>query len=402
MRLGFRKPTLCLIQEVEMHRRIGFSRVSLVAVLLAGVGLIAAGCSREAQVAAAQPGPEKARWFTINDGVLERPVGYREWIYVGTPVTPNSLNNGKAPFPEFHNVYIDPDAWAQWKDTGRFPDGTILMKELVSVGATQAVSGNGFFEGDYIGLEAEIKSAKHFPNEPGNWAYFSFTRPDQETLAETAEPFPTNACNTCHADSAQDDFVFTQYYPVLRAAKAAGTKGIGGVRTKLLPRTSGAMTAAAMPSKWDPTASTPAASPSRVPLELNALFTYLKKGEYKKFKAKEKGTHPGRGPHTELGLPVTVFYNKILADSFKANNTVHPAGSTAIKEMYTAGGQLQGWAVTTKTGDDTDEGRGWFWYEVTSATDPNEIAAAGNGITGCYGCHSRGDTDMVLSGWPLR
>ncbi|MGB5222191.1 MAG: cytochrome P460 family protein, partial [Polyangiales bacterium] len=150
-----------------MHRRIGFSRVSLIAVLLAGVGLIAAGCSREAQVAAAQPGPEKARWFTINDGVLERPVGYREWIYVGTPVTPNSLNNGKAPFPEFHNVYIDPDAWAQWKDTGRFPDGTILMKELVSVGATQAVSGNGFFEGDYIGLEAEIKSAKHFPNEPG-------------------------------------------------------------------------------------------------------------------------------------------------------------------------------------------------------------------------------------------
>ena len=111
-----------------MHRRIGFSRVSLIAVLLAGVGLIAAGCSREAQVAAAQSGPEKERWFTINDGVLERPVGYREWIYVGTPVTPNSLNNGKAPFPEFHNVYIDPDAWAQWKDTGRFPDGTILMK----------------------------------------------------------------------------------------------------------------------------------------------------------------------------------------------------------------------------------------------------------------------------------
>ena len=164
------------------------------------------------------------------------------------------------------------------------------------------MSGNGFFEGDYIGLEAEIKSAKHFPNEPGNWAYFSFTRPDQETLAETAEPFPTSACNTCHADSAQDDFVFTQYYPVLRAAKAAGAKGIGGVRTKLLPRTSGAMTAAAMPSKWNPTAPTPAASPSRVPLELNALFTYLKKGEYKGFKAKEKGTHPGRGPHPSLAF----------------------------------------------------------------------------------------------------
>jgi hypothetical protein len=359
------------------------------------------GCSREAQAAGAQP--EEGPWFQIRDGVLKRPVGYREWVYVGTPVTPDSLNNGKAPFPEFHNVYIDPDAWAKWKEAGRFPDGTILMKELVSVGATQAVSGNGFFEGDYIGLEATIKSAKDFPNEPGNWAYYSFTQPDHETLAETAEPFPTSSCNACHQQNAGDDWVFTQYYPVLRAGKAAGSKGIGGVRTKLLPRTAGAMPApAAMPSQWEPTAPTPAMSPSRVPLEVSTLFEYLKKGEYKKFKARAKGTHSGRGPHTELGLPVRVFYNNILASSLKAGNAVHPAGSTAIKEMFTAEGELQGWAVNTKTSDDTDEGRGWFWYEVTSGSDPNAIAAAGNGVTGCFGCHSNGGSDMVLSGFPLR
>ena len=58
--------------------------------------------------------------FTIKDGQLERPTGYREWIYVGTPVTPNELNNGKAAFPEHHNVYIDPDSWAHWKNTGQF------------------------------------------------------------------------------------------------------------------------------------------------------------------------------------------------------------------------------------------------------------------------------------------
>ncbi len=46
--------------------------------------------------------------FTITDGELQRPTGYREWIYVGTPVTPNEMNNGKAAFPEHHNVYIDP------------------------------------------------------------------------------------------------------------------------------------------------------------------------------------------------------------------------------------------------------------------------------------------------------
>ncbi len=32
-------------------------------------------------------------FFTIKSGELERPTGYREWIYVGTPVTPNDLND---------------------------------------------------------------------------------------------------------------------------------------------------------------------------------------------------------------------------------------------------------------------------------------------------------------------
>jgi len=74
-------------------------------------------------------------FFTIKDGQLQRPTGYREWVYVGTPLTPNDLNSGKAAFPEFHNVYIDPLSWAHWKTTGQFREGTIIMKELVSVGS---------------------------------------------------------------------------------------------------------------------------------------------------------------------------------------------------------------------------------------------------------------------------
>ena len=46
-------------------------------------------------------------YFTIKDGQLERPTGFREWVYVGTPVTPNDMNDGKAAFPEHHNVYIE-------------------------------------------------------------------------------------------------------------------------------------------------------------------------------------------------------------------------------------------------------------------------------------------------------
>lgn len=100
------------------------------------------------------------------------------------------MNNGKAAFPEFHNVYIDPKSWAHWKKTGEFRDNTILIKELVRVGSKAAVSGSGYFMGDFVGLEATIKSKKIFSNEPSNWAYFSFTTPDHKTLATTAKAFP--------------------------------------------------------------------------------------------------------------------------------------------------------------------------------------------------------------------
>lgn len=42
-----------------------------------------------------------------DENVLFKPDDYREWIYIGTALTPNDLNGGKADFPEFHNVYMD-------------------------------------------------------------------------------------------------------------------------------------------------------------------------------------------------------------------------------------------------------------------------------------------------------
>lgn len=171
--------------------------------------------------------------FKMKNGELQRPTGYREWVYVGTPVTPNDMNKPKAAFPEHHNVYIDPKSWEEWKRSGTFPENTILIKELVSVGSKAAVSGNGYFQGEFIGLEATIKSEKLFPNEPGNWAYFSFSTPDQKSLKETATAFPAASCNACHKGSAADDFVFTQYYPVLRAGKATGKDAVGGVKSSL-------------------------------------------------------------------------------------------------------------------------------------------------------------------------
>ena len=163
------------------------------------------------------------------DGELQLPEGavWRKWVFIGTPLTPNALNGGEAPFPEFHIVYMDPESYAHYEKTGKFREGTVLAKELTRVrapeganedGSTNEVSGTGYFMGEYSGLEITIKSKELYPDEPGHWAYYTFGHKPQPYNA-TAKRQAVDACNACHEASAAEDFVFTQFYPVLRAAK---------------------------------------------------------------------------------------------------------------------------------------------------------------------------------------
>jgi hypothetical protein len=61
---------------------------------------------------------------------LQLPTEYHGWVFLGAPLTPNALNNGQAGFPEFHNVYIHPEAFKAYRKTGQFPEGAVLLKEL--------------------------------------------------------------------------------------------------------------------------------------------------------------------------------------------------------------------------------------------------------------------------------
>lgn len=169
-----------------------------------------------------------AATFTA-EGAVRSPVNWREWIYVGTPLTPNALNGGAAAFPEFHNVYVEPNAYKYFERTGKWAEGTQIAKELVSVrqnnndpatGASSEVSGQGYMMGEFIGLELAVKDNERYSSYPGGWAYFSFGH-KPEPYAATAEAFPQEACNACHDASADTDFVFTQFYPVLRAANGS-------------------------------------------------------------------------------------------------------------------------------------------------------------------------------------
>ena len=85
------------------------------------------------------------------------------------------------------------------------------------IGTTMEVSGRGYFQGEFAGLELTVKDTERFSDEPGGWVYYSFGHKPQP-YDKTAQAFPAQSCNACHAASAETDFVFTQFYPVLRAA----------------------------------------------------------------------------------------------------------------------------------------------------------------------------------------
>jgi hypothetical protein len=112
-----------------------------------------------------------------------------------------------------------------YQKTGKFPEGTVIVKELVLLqkptfpdGSQQAPSGRGYFEGDFNGMDVSVKDSKRFAGTNG-WGYFTFGHhalPYEQTAAESS----TAECAGCHiANVAQTDMTYEQFYPVLRASQ---------------------------------------------------------------------------------------------------------------------------------------------------------------------------------------
>lgn len=314
------------------------------------------------------------------EGELMRPEGWRKWVYVGTPLTPHDMNDGKASFPEFHNVYVDPSSFAAFENTGVFPNGTQLVKELTLVGSKAAVSGNGYFMGEFSGLEVAVKDTQRFKDEPGGWAYFSFGHVPAAEYAKTAKAFPAESCNACHESSAESDFVFTQYYPVLRAAMPAKMrKAADDARASMKMMDDKTMRAA-----MGAVGAAEAASPDDY---ASKVFAWLQTKNYKNYRG-ESAVHPSSSGPAVHG-DVQVFVNKALDESMQAGNAMHPVGSVAVKELH-KDGELYGWAAMIKARQDDGKGNGWYWYEALSTTDGSQPVAAAIGHNLCVGCHSSG------------
>src|ERR1044072_4781652 len=146
------------------------------------------------------------------DGQLLLPKNFHEWVYVGSPLTPNALNGGQANLPGFHNVYIEPGSYAIYKKNGEFPEGRILFKELQLTlpqenadGSRTEASGRGYFPGKWNGADVTVKDSKRYAAS-GGWGDFNFNH--HEPKAPTATVKPTEECGYCHIASAKKDDVW--------------------------------------------------------------------------------------------------------------------------------------------------------------------------------------------------
>jgi hypothetical protein len=75
----------------------------------APVALVVCATVAAAAIAKQRHLPEHGQRYSPEytaSGELILPKNFHEWIYVGSPLTPNALNDGKAGFPEYHNVYM--------------------------------------------------------------------------------------------------------------------------------------------------------------------------------------------------------------------------------------------------------------------------------------------------------
>jgi hypothetical protein len=152
--------------------------------------------------------------YTGKDRLI-RPQGYREWMFVGANLGMGYTEGQQNPKQNYHNIYMQREAYKQYVATGKFPDKTMLVMEVLSPGTKESINRNGSFEDKSIGIEVALKDETRFPDK---WAYFNFIGEGGKPLPDSGA-FKKEQCWNCHNQHGAKDNVFLQFYPALRDAR---------------------------------------------------------------------------------------------------------------------------------------------------------------------------------------
>ncbi|HTZ60755.1 MAG TPA: cytochrome P460 family protein [Acidobacteriaceae bacterium] len=184
--------------------------------LLFAVTLVGASLGKEAGT----PSPEAPEYTA--DAQLKLPQNYREWVYLTSDYYdavsgPSQMQT--AGQRKFNNIFVNPEAYRAFLETGMWPDKTMLVVEQRAaddIGSPNPKQ-KGAVQSSQIGLALHVKDEARFP---GKWAFFGFPGG-----SATAKMIPVTAgCYSCHATRGATDTTFVQFYPtLLPVAKSRNT-----------------------------------------------------------------------------------------------------------------------------------------------------------------------------------
>jgi hypothetical protein len=147
------------------------------------------------------------------DGSLEYPKQTERWMTLGTSIGGRYAEGAFDPKnPGTINiVQIEPDAYRVLRDTGHYPDGTMLLLTFYDARSKTDPQLKGFVQGDLQSREIHVLDRKRFPEEGG--AFFMFSGTDPKVGARQAVG---SACFQCHTQHGKLDATFAQFYPSIR------------------------------------------------------------------------------------------------------------------------------------------------------------------------------------------
>jgi hypothetical protein len=166
------------------------------------------------------------------DGKLVTPTGFETWVFVGSnlglgyqkelPVT-TAKESAQADTQVFHNIYINHEAYAYFREKHEFPELTMLVMEIFTAAGKEpkGVVTAGVYNDQRIGLQVAVKDSTH-PSKPSNspWAYYIPQDWEDDAhhhpLLPSSKAFGSASCESCHHDHASMDHVWVQFYPTLR------------------------------------------------------------------------------------------------------------------------------------------------------------------------------------------
>ncbi len=152
--------------------------------------------------------------YVDTDGTISIPPDFREWAYLGTWSIAGDDEEGGA--ADFHVVYTQPETIEAYRRTGEFPDGAVLVKELIEADSGDLTTGRVSWAQRVTGWFIMIKDRQgRFKSNRlwgDGWGWALFNSDDPATTV--TEDYKTE-CIPCHVPVKKDDWVYLRGYPVL-------------------------------------------------------------------------------------------------------------------------------------------------------------------------------------------